>query len=181
MFLNSILERSLWLSVGSQVIRIIRERTLRGEFLPGSTGTNQYSTAPAPIGYEHITKIGKRRLQRLAETGEARYLTTRTGALLVILMGGYKALRELSGKEPGHVTLSWRGATLRNLRIVEVSPGRYPGVVIGFGDSRLEQIARYHDELGAGKRRVTHKFMGLLEPEYDQIKQEIENYISQPR
>jgi hypothetical protein len=165
-----VVNRALLIQVGSQALLMIKERTLAGQFLPGSTGTSAYSTTPMPLPWNRLQSAvrGSATLRNMIDSGEATVFTSKRGRKWIVLEGGYRKMRELAGKSTDHVTLSWRGTMLRDLKIktVDVAGLR---VDLGFTDTESERIASYHQELGAGRRRVTHKFMGFTEGEKDKL------------
>ena len=166
-----IVSRALLINLGTAALYIIKERTLRGVFLPGSTGTGTYSTTPMPLplGALPARARGKRALAQLVATGEARLFTSfRSRRAWIVLTGGYAKFRELAGRESDRVTLNWSGQMMRNLKITRVS-AREGVVEIGFTEGRAKRLASYHNTLGAGRAKVTHKFIGLTAPEVASI------------
>ncbi len=175
-----IINRSLLLRIGAQVVFIIKERTLQGQFLPGSTGTGEYSTTPAPMPWGALLKKVKTQkgMKGMIGSGEVKVISkSKSGKTWVLLMGGYKKFRELAGKEFDHVTLNWTGKTMRNLKILSADTGS-ASVLIGFDDAGSKRIASYHQELGAGKSRKTHKFLGLTDSELHELGQYVKSAIS---
>ena len=172
-------DRALWVFMGNVALAIIKQRTERGEFLPGSTGGSAYSRVPAPIGTDMVNQIGLAKLQALVdkEDPEAWWIMTKSGQALIILEGGYEKLRELAGKSTT-VNLAWTGAMMRGLKITQVMPGGVPGVDIGWSDPDLARIGRYHNELGAGRSKVTRKFVGMTEAEVSQASDEMTKRLS---
>jgi hypothetical protein len=169
---DKIINRALLIQVGTKGLMMIKERTFAGRFLPGSTGSSSYSTTPMPLPWNRLQKAvrGSASLRNMIDSGEATVFTSKRGRKWIVLEGGYRKLRELAGKSTDHVTLAWRGTMLRDLKIktVDVHDLR---VDLGFTDADSDRIASYHQDLGAGRRRVTHKFMGFTEPEKDDLAQ----------
>lgn len=178
---DQLIDRRVLLQMGARALQIIKERTLAGQFLPGSTGGSEYSTTPLPLPFSRLQKAVQRGsiVKQLVRSGEAHVFTNIASRnTWIVLKGGYKQLRELAGKSTNNVTLTWRGTMLRNLKITETDVATL-SVTLGFTDSDSERIASYHDQLGAGKRKVTHKFMGLTEQEHSVLAQYISLIITQ--
>jgi hypothetical protein len=57
---------------------------------------------------------------------------------------------------------------MRNLKITRVS-AREGVVEIGFTEGRAKRLAGYHNTEGAGRAKITHKFIGLTPQEVAQI------------
>jgi hypothetical protein len=168
---REIVNRALLMQIGQQAILIIKKRTLEGKFLPGSTGTSKYSRTPMPMPFGTLTKAVQRSgaIKSMVKDGRASLFTNlRSHNTWIILQGGYEEFRKLSGRDIEHVTLSWTGKMLRNLKVISASSSS-GSVTIGFSDPRSAEIASYHQELGAGRKRVTHKFLGLTDEEVNQI------------
>ncbi len=174
-----IISRSLLIETGQAALYIINKRTAAGEFLPGSTGSSQYSTTPLPLPVGALTAKGIDTLNALLDSGEATaFKSKKSGRLWVILEHGYKQFRELAGRETDHVTLNWTGALMRGLTITSVDTNN-AAVELGWNDPRSSEIARYHNELGAGKSRVTHKFLGITPKELSLLARQAEQSIRQ--
>ncbi|MCZ7556800.1 MAG: hypothetical protein M5R41_10415 [Bacteroidia bacterium] len=166
-----VISRALLINLGTAALYIIKERTLRGQFLPGSTGSGRYSTTPMPLplGALPARARGKRALAQLVASGEARLFTSmRSRRAWIVLQGGYAKFRELAGRESDRVTLNWSGQMMRNLKITRVSAREFT-VELGFTEGRARRLASYHNELGAGKSRTTHKFLGLTAQEVSRL------------
>lgn len=171
--LRSIIDRALLVRVGEQTLAIIKERTLRGEFLEGSTSQG-YSTKPAPMplgGF--FARLGKgrgaqawRRIQKGDESGSI-WRESKSKKIWITLQGGYKRLRELAGKETDRVTLNWRGHMLRSLNRIRVNAEEM-SVTIGFADDEAGTLAGFH-HAGAGRSQVKRLFMGLSGKELEEI------------
>lgn len=176
---DRIISRALLINLGTRVIYIIKERTLRGEFLPGSTGTSNYSTTPMPLplGALPARARSKSALRALTDSGEATIFTSlRSRRTWIILEGGYKRLRELAGRESDRVTLNWSGSMMRNLKILRTNE-REGYVELGFNEGRAARLARYHHELGAGRRKVTHRFLGLTDTELASLEPDVREHL----
>lgn len=175
---DRMVNRALLLNVGSRMLLIIKQRTLRGKYLPGSTGTSEYSTTPMPLPWGGLQKAvrNSRTIRNMIDSGEADVFQSRGGRTWILLQGGYRKFRELAGKSTDHVTLSWSGQMMRDLKIKDVNVG-LKSVTIGFTDARSRELARYHDVLGAGKSKVTHKFMGFTTAERGKLNAYIQRLI----
>ncbi len=173
-----VVSRGLLIQLGQAALYIINRRVAEGKFLPGSTGTNKYSTTPLPLPAGALTAKGIKTLNTLLDSDEATAFTAKSGRLWIVLQEGYKQLRQLAGRETDHVTLNWSGAMMRGLTITEVSV-QQAAITLGWNDSALAERASYHEQLGAGRSRKTHKFLGLTPAEVKRLQQQIERHIHQ--
>lgn len=170
--LRQVLDRAFLLRVGQETIRLIQERTLRGEFLEGST-THGYSTKPAGMPYGGLQeRVGKGKaaeifnaLKKGKEAGIWR--SSKSGKIWLRIQGGYKRLRELTGREVDRVTLNWSGQMLSALNVIEVNEAER-SVTIRFRNQRAGEIAGFH-HAGAGKNKVKRIFVGLSERELQEM------------
>ncbi len=170
--LNRVLDGALVLQTGERILAIIHARTLRGEFLPGSS-TAGYSTKPAPMPFgglaERVGKGTASRVLRAIENGngeDAVYMSKTSGKMWLTLSGGYKRLRELSGRETDRVTLNWKGSMLRALK-AKADPSVRKAVIY-FTDAESEKIAGFHHQ-GAGRSKIKRMFLGLTQQEQEKI------------
>lgn len=179
---DRIISRALLINLGTRALYIIKTRTLRGEFLPGSTGTGQYSTTPMPLplGALPARARTKSALKAMTDADEAHLFTSRSGRTWIVLQGGYKRLRELAGRESDRVTLNWSGAMMRNLKILRADE-REAYVELGFDEGRAKRLAVYHDVLGAGRRKVTHRFLGLTDQEITSLEPTVREALRMAR
>jgi len=148
-------------------LAIIRTRTLAGEFLTGvgtgrtKTGKQQYSTKPMPIPYGKYMALTQGKVP-----DKTKVYRSKSGHVMVILVGGYKRYRELSKKPADHVYMSWSGRMLRNFKIIHKEKGK---AALGFDDADSARIARYHNIDGAGKAKVLHPFIGFTAEEEKEL------------
>jgi hypothetical protein len=155
------------LQLGEKVLAIIQARTLRGEFLPGSTSKG-YSTKAAGMPYGGLEdRIGKGKASaflRSIKDGDADkiYKSSKSGKLWITLHGGYKQLRELGGRETDRVTLNWTGQMMSALAM-KVNAAE-PSLKIYFTNKEAEKIAGFHHQ-GAGRSKIKRIFMGLSQKE----------------
>lgn len=181
--LKKLLNRSLLLKIGQETIAIIQKRTLQGDFLPGSSeNAKHYSTRPAPMPlgglYQRLGK-GKgsqvwKRIQRGEEPGTI-WKQSSSGKIWLILQGGYKRLRELSGRETDHVNLNWTGHMMRSLSLIIVNETDH-SVTIQFSNYDAAQLASYHHE-GVGRNKVKRLFLGLTSAELQKLSNGIAKHI----
>lgn len=170
---EKIINRAVLLQIGNETIAIIRERTLAGIFLPGSSpDASQYSSKPfvMPSG-KMIEMAGKGRaaaIWKSLQRGEmpGKIFKTKAGAIWVLLQEGYKKFRELSGKVDDTANLNWTGRMMRNLSITKVGADY---IEVGFRSDEEEQKAIWHNITGASRSRKKRVFMGLTEKEIDRI------------
>ncbi|MBP8975096.1 MAG: hypothetical protein KBG83_00110 [Bacteroidetes bacterium] len=181
---DRLISHSLLLKVGEETIAIIKERTLQGEFLEGSSpGSERYSTKPAPMplgGF--IARLGNgrgnqawKRIQRGEEPGTI-WRTSSSGKIWITLNGGYKRLREIAGKESDHVTLNWSGQMMRSLSKITINDSER-SVTIQFSNYETARLASYHHE-GVGKHKKKRIFLGLSETELQKLSTIISSNIA---
>ncbi len=168
---------------GNRLVFIIRRRTLSGKFLPGSSsGASKYSEKPfvMPIGAGNKMLGGK--LQRAANSKRSKLFdpdnfhtfTSKQGNLWVLVKKGYKKVRELAGKDTSHVSMTWSGSYLRDLGIITATNNQ---INIGWKSSENQQLATFHEIMGAGKSKKLHKIMGLLKKEEEELKSLVETEV----
>ena len=165
---GEIVDQILLTRVGLKGVAIIRKRTEGGQFLPGSSpNAENYSTTPMPLPYGALrNKLSGRK----AKEAGFKVFTSKSGRVWIVLPGGYKQYRQLYGKQTDRVTLSWSGRMLRNLKLLSTSQsGQSAESVVGFDDADSARIAGYHNELGAGKSRKKHVFIGFNDSEISDL------------
>lgn len=167
---DAVVDNVIMLRIANKGIAIIRKRTLKGEFLPGSSpNASQYSTTPLPLPLGKFTRETQRQiLSGKADLGENFRLFTnrKTRNVWIVIQGGYKKFRELAGKPTDNVVMTWSGRMMRNLGIIRSTETE---ATLGFSDQGSRQIAEYHNVLGAGKSRRKHIFMGFEEKELKEL------------
>lgn len=141
----------------------VKERTRRGEFLEGSSpGAEQYSTRPFA---RPAAGLKKRTLEALDDTAHGSTYFTKNGKLWVVVHGGYRMLRELEGKQTGHVDLLYSGAVLDGTRGASEIAGDVLSFEYGYLDGKspddAARIARYQQVEGVGPSRKKRVFIGL--------------------
>lgn len=174
--LKQIINSAFLLRVGEQTIAIIQERTLRGEFLEGST-TQGYSTKTAYMPYPALEeRVGKSVWAKVKNKQDGASTSLSTGLSWsyigknrkwVKVEGGYRRLREITGRETDRVTLNWSGQMLSALNVIEVNEEQR-SVTIRFRNQRAGEIAGFHHE-GAGRSKVKRIFLGLSGKELEEI------------
>jgi hypothetical protein len=193
---NTIVDNIIIIKVAKKAQAFIRKRDYNQQYLEGSTGKSQYSTTPMPVPYgAFVKKFGKTFLRQkskennrtkffnkgkqnfsFANSQDFKVYRSKTGRTMVIIPGGYKQWREINNKNPEPVDLTWSGRMLRNLGILRAENGT---AEIGFPSSSENLKAYYHNVAGAGKSKVTRKFMGITQPELDDLAELAEKLIFQ--
>lgn len=171
--LQQILDNSILIQIGQKVLVVINERVSRGEFLPGSTSLG-YSVKDAPMPLAAlIAKIGDTKARAVYRglkiaRGEKPIIwkNAKSGKTWITLTGGYKKLRELTGRETGVVELNWSGHMMSALKAK--SDPSVPSVTFYFTDAEASRIAAFH-HMGAGRNRIKRLFMGLTDKETGDI------------
>jgi hypothetical protein len=173
-----IISRSLLARVGSEVVAIIRERTLKGEFLEGSSpGADRYSTTPLPLPLGGLAKRAQSCVWRMLKAGDEdvqAFTNVKSKRAWVILKGGYKQYRELAGLQTSVVNMSWSGRMMRNLSVVNISEDT---VAVGFTSPEEAQKALWHNKLGAGKSHRKHIFLGLSQDELARVAKIVSDFV----
>ncbi len=160
-------------AVGSHAVAIIRRRVNKGEYLDGSSaGAENYSTTPMPLPFGAFSKAVR---SKLLPAGYKVFTNVKSHTTWIVLPGGYKEFRQLAGKANDKVNLQWTGRMMRNLGFTSsTQSGR---VSLGFTDPDAEQLAVYHNTMGAGKSRTKHVFMDFTEDEINQLVGDVEKYL----
>lgn len=193
---EDIVDNVVMIKVSTKAQAFIRQRVFRAQYLEGSTGTSLYSTTPMPVPYgAFVKKLGKSFLKQrngrkkdkqkligkgksnftFADPSEFNVFRSKSGKVMVLIQGGYKRWRELNKKTSGPVTMTWSGRMMRNLGILRVDKNTSE---IGF--SSLEESTKaYYAHAGAGKKKVTHKFMDITNSELDELGDLAEQLIFQ--
>ena len=175
---QKVIDRSLLAAVGSEVVAIIRDRTLKGIFLEGSSpGAGSYSTKPAPIPIGGLPKRAQSRVWQMLKTGDPSvraFTNVKSRRTWVVLSGGYKQFRELAGLQTAVVNLNWSGRMMRNLSVVNLSSD---SVAVGFTSPEESQKAQWHNTLGAGRSHKKHVFLGLSSAELARVGEMVEQII----
>lgn len=161
---RDVVNRGVLLQMGERAVLIIKQRTAQGKFL---SGPEQYSTTPLPLPMgmlaQHVQSAVLRRLMRGEEDGRV-FMNRKSRRLWIVLQGGYKRFRELSGRESDKVTLNWSGTMLRAMKVVNVNE-KEGSVTLGFTESESAQRADYQQNQGVGKSRRKRVFFALSEAE----------------
>jgi hypothetical protein len=131
--------------------QIMEERTMRGEFLPGSSpGAGQYSTRPFALPSAALPKAVREMLDDTAD----------------------KWLREALGYQSSHVDLTRSGGLLGGLTTRVRTEGGQIGGEVGYPDGADEDaaaLADFHQNQGVGPRRVIRRFVGLTDDEAELV------------
>jgi hypothetical protein len=148
--------------LGLRAVQFINARTERGIGVNDAGNEvpfEDYSerTFARPIG--GITKKAQGLLGN-----RLKMFTTSRGKLWALIEGGYKALKAAMFPGDSSVNLYATGNYLagRTVTKVDASTGE---VTIGFATAYANEIALYHNVLGAGKRKVKRQDMGLTKSE----------------
>lgn len=176
-------------------IVIIRKRTLKGQFLEGSSAdASRYSTKPftMPLGAaskflhnklskEKSFKVFKghkesrKEIASVQDTDYKIFKSKRTGNLWVLFKGGYRQYRQMAGKDVTNTSLTWSGRMLRNLGIIKAENKK---AEIDFKSPEEQQKAAWQTLLGAGKSKRKHVFMNFTKDEVEQLVKLAEDMIA---
>lgn len=172
--LKEIISQSILLRIGQRSVLIIKQRTAKGDFLPGShADAGKYSTTPfaMPIGAVQKKSVMHAMLKGKYNNDTLLY-TSRSGRLWVAIKKGYKWLREQSQKQTANVDLRWSGKLMRSLKVTKVDVAKGE-IEIDHSDERSRKIAEYHNVTGAGKSRKIRKYLGITDKELIQAAEEL--------
>ncbi|MBU1096854.1 MAG: hypothetical protein KKB34_10270 [Bacteroidetes bacterium] len=171
---NNIVDDVFLQRAGNKLIFIIRRRTNKGIFLPGSSKrANQYSSKPFAMPVYSATKMLGSNIIKAAKTDPDNYnvFKSKAGNLWVLVKKGYKEIRRKANKFNDHVTMQFTANYIRDLSVL-----RTAGNVseLGWKNARNQRLATYHEVMGAGKSRRLHKILGMLKTEEDEMQAYIE-------
>ena len=151
-------------AVGARITEIILDRTAEG-FDANNKPFDDYSTRPFKMPSGAITK-GNRKV--LLKDGKLHYFKTKTGALWVVIEGGYVALKKVMFRKTsygGTVNLMATGKMLRAVKIVQVVNTKTGGrIQIGFTRAEEAEKAKWNAEKG-------REFLGITDEELYNDKQ----------
>ena len=151
------------------IVYTITERTRRGEFLPGSAASaSQYSRQPFARPAGGLPRAVVEAFNENEALGHP--FTTKTGALWLLIEGGYAQLRQMEGYQTSHVDLTKTGQTLDALRgegrVTDDGLEIHVGYLPGLSDAEATQRARYHTDPSVA--RTLRRFVGLTDDELSQ-------------
>lgn len=195
LFKDNIVDNVIMINVAQKAQAFIKTRVAKGEYLEGSTGDSEYSTAPMPIpyglflkkfgksllkkeGYEkniYHKRKGQKKLTTTAKSDEFSIFKSQSGKTMVLITGGYKRYREMSNKSTSPVTMHWTSRMMKNLGILRAE---HTEAELGF-PSEEERKKAYYQHVGAGKNKITRKFMGLTDNEWNSLAECAEKLIIQ--
>ncbi len=145
--------------IGLKGAQLIQERTEKGLDADGNPFEPYSENAFAmPLG-----AITARARQALGD--KLNTFTTKKGALWAVIEGGYKAFKSAAyPQDSGSVNMTQTGRMMSGLTVVRTDPTTNT-VVLGFTQSEDALKAWYHNEAGAGPRKVIRKFLGWTDEE----------------
>ncbi len=154
-----IISKALLTRIGHAVIEEIRENTDKGLDQEGKP-FQKYSSSPLYIPAGAIFAPGWNTTgKRLLSKKEAEFRNKKGGKRWVIIPGGYAVLKNTRfPQEGGKVNLHLTGNMMNGLAITEQGTNF---IKIGFSNTEAATKAMYHQVMGAGKRKVKRKFLGL--------------------
>lgn len=158
--------------VAFQALTFIRGRVYKAQYLEDSAGNTQYSTSPMPIPYGLAIKVlgknfakKKGKKKAIAAGSEFKVFRSKSGIMMVLIPGGYKQWREMNNKATDQVVMTWSARMMKNLGYTTPAVNK---ASLGFSSSEESKKA-YYAHVGAGKKKVTHKFMDITEEELDSL------------
>lgn len=153
--------------LGNGAVAVVRDRTLKGQFIEGP---GRYSEKPFARPLGGLTNTLYNKIVAQAKGPDAdnfKIFQTKRGSTWVVIKEGYRKFRELAGRQSGHVDFTFTGRMMRNLCVVNVLPGK--SIEIGFNRPDENQKALWHNVEGAGKGKTKRVFMKLTSREVDKI------------
>ena len=169
---EKVVDKIVMQRVAGHVVFVIRRRTQQGKFLDGSSpNAEQYSTKPFAMPAYALGKMLGKKIEaggsyKGRTQGASEFSLFRNekwqNSLWVISHLGYKRIRQIAGKPVDVVSMIWSGAYLRDFGILLVEENKSQ---LGWKSAENQQLALYHEELGAGKSRRKHKILGLTNEE----------------
>lgn len=116
----------------------------------------EYSTRPfaRPRGGAPL----KSSVKQLEKQGRLETFRNGTGKLWMLVTGGYKDYREMTGRQPDGDFLTFTGKLRASMF---AKPHGQGAVMIGFAGQRNATIAFYMNVSGVGRGRKLWKFLGL--------------------
>lgn len=179
--LDNIVDKIIMQRLAGHCVFLIRRRTQSGQFLPGSSpGADQYSTKPFAMPAYALGKMLGKKLEALA-SGKRKKQGPNTftlytnkkwnNQLWVVAHLGYREIRRMAGRPVDKVSMIFNRGYISGISVL---PGESDTKIdIGWKDtSNIDGerpsnnlLAKYHEELGAGKSKRKHKIMGLTQEE----------------
>jgi hypothetical protein len=172
--INNIVDDVFLQRAGNKLIFIIRRRTNKGIFLPGSSRrANQYSTKPFAMPVYAASKMLGANITRAAKLDPDNYhlFTSKAGNLWVLVKKGYKEIRRKANKFSDHVTMQFTSGYMRDLSVLRTGG---TAADVGWKSGRNQRLATFHEVMGAGKSKRLHKILGMLKKEEDEMQAYIE-------
>lgn len=152
------------IKAGERAQAFIRRRTAKGQYVEnGKAVSHTYSTKPMPIPYG---KLLKKMSKKQIEDQKLKVFKSKSGTTMVLLIGGYKKLRQLNRKNTEGVKMHWSARMMRNFGILRTSKTQ---TELGFKDSELEKIAYYQNVAGVGKNKKKNVFMDITDQELNKL------------
>ncbi|MEM4626453.1 MAG: hypothetical protein QXF70_03455 [Candidatus Bilamarchaeaceae archaeon] len=172
---KAIISKALLVRIGYAVIEKIRENTDKG-FDQDGKPFEKYSSNPLKIPAGAFFAPGwKTTGKRLIKNKEAAY-RRKNGKYWVLVPGGYAKLKSSRfPQDGGRVNLHVTGNLLNSIDVIKNGDDY---VVIGFNNKEAATKAIYHQIMGAGKRKVIRKFLGLPDNEIAKIMADFEHLIT---
>jgi len=162
-----VISKQLLNRIGNEVIDRIISNTQSGKDINGQP-FERYSNNPLYIPAGALFAPGwKTTGKKLIKSKDAEYRRKKGGKYWVIIPGGYAKLKSSRfPQDSGKVNLHLTGNMLNSISIVERGNDY---IVIGFNNKEAATKAIYHQIMGAGKRKVIRKFLGLPDSEIAEI------------
>jgi hypothetical protein len=158
---------------GLRAVALIDEHTRRGEFLGGSRAGQGYSEKPLPAGFmirpTYVPGEGWKTGSIQIPQSDMQWSTNSAGERRAYLIGGYKKLRDIWGRNTNTVDLTFTGAMLRSLNATVQSSG---------GESWVVEITVSPDQMAkAAGTNSQREWMALTDEEADKIAVIIESGV----
>ncbi len=147
--------------IAYRALELINEQIEAGKDIDGKA--YKYSEKPffRPYSKSLVAKLGGK-----AKKGVLYSTVKRQGKMGMIVLQGYKSIREAYGRATDDDFLQFTGNMLAAMDIIKVEAN---SATIGFTNPRMAQIAFWLNVSGAGKSRKLWKFFGLTKESQDKL------------
>lgn len=158
---------------GFRALSLIDEHTRRGEFLGGSKQNQGYSERLLPAGFmirpTYVPGEGWKTGSIQIPQSDMQWSTNSAGERRAYLVGGYKKLREIWGRNTNTVDLTFTGAMLRSLTATVQSSGDSTWIV---------EVTVSPDQMAkAAGTDAQREWMALTDEEAEKVAVIIENGV----
>lgn len=145
--------KSVLNNIAIQVQQMLEDQIERGVDIEGNKF--KYSDKPFVRPYDKRLKSFQK------DEGKVSLFTTKSGSLWMLIHGGYKSYREMTGRDPDGDFLQDTGAMLGALSVKSEASNNTASLKWFFTDPVQAQKAYWLNVTGVGKSKSKWLFMGL--------------------